>query len=208
MHDNSPPTQDCGCCHRASRSASLAFTSASLARRSFSFRENIATERARFIRLCLTRVFLASRSSFEGLSSSWLEMVRLESERPPASAWPEGRRSRGSGWGSRGSGWGSRGGGSRGGGSRWCWNRGICWITCLSGFSRILAVSFSGENRNFWLRGGMAQGGADLKTRIYDMFLLRLVTKSENYNILNAFNKKNGKYENSWKVQPELNFGI
>lgn len=43
MHESSPPTTDCGCCHRASFSASFAFTSASLARRSCTRQEkNIA----------------------------------------------------------------------------------------------------------------------------------------------------------------------
>lgn len=45
-----------------SRAASDIF-SASLARRSFSFNENMATERALLIRLCLTRLFLAASSA-------------------------------------------------------------------------------------------------------------------------------------------------
>lgn len=41
----------------------LAFSCASLARRSFSLSEKMATERARFIRLCFTLVFFAANSS-------------------------------------------------------------------------------------------------------------------------------------------------
>lgn len=39
--------------------------SASRARRSFNFKENIATDLARLIRLCLTRVFFAANSAAE-----------------------------------------------------------------------------------------------------------------------------------------------
>lgn len=40
-----------------------AFSAASRALRSFNFSEKIATERARFIKLCFTRVFFAANSS-------------------------------------------------------------------------------------------------------------------------------------------------
>lgn len=44
-------------------SAAVACFSASLARRSFNFKENIATDLARLIRLCLTLDFLAANSA-------------------------------------------------------------------------------------------------------------------------------------------------
>lgn len=64
IKDNSPPPH-CGGGKGAVgvTGGLLAFSCASLARLSFNFNENIATERALFIKLCLTRVFLAANSS-------------------------------------------------------------------------------------------------------------------------------------------------
>lgn len=61
MHANSPPTVSAG---RAGFGGSgLGSGLLSLALFSFNFKENIATLRARFIKLCLTRCFLAAMSS-------------------------------------------------------------------------------------------------------------------------------------------------
>lgn len=82
MQDNSPPPH-CGggrtCVGDFSCLAALSW--ASLALRSFSFREKIATDLALFMRLCLTLVFLAASSSAAlaaaAASSSWLDTVWL-----------------------------------------------------------------------------------------------------------------------------------
>lgn len=64
MHDNSPPPH-CGGGNGVEGVTGplAAFSCASLALRSFSFNEKIATDLARFIRLCFTRVFFAASSS-------------------------------------------------------------------------------------------------------------------------------------------------
>lgn len=88
MHDNSPPPHCGGGSGAVGVTAGFAAAfSASLARRSFNFNENIATERARFIKLCLTLVFFAASSSaalaaaVAAASSSWLDIVLLLSLR-------------------------------------------------------------------------------------------------------------------------------
>lgn len=65
INESSPPG---GCGGSIALACSAAFSacfSASRARLSFSFNENIATERARFTRLCLMRDFLAAASAAE-----------------------------------------------------------------------------------------------------------------------------------------------
>lgn len=64
IHDSSPPPHCGGGRGAVGVTADLfAFSCASRALLSFSFSENIATDLARFIRLCFTRVFFAASSS-------------------------------------------------------------------------------------------------------------------------------------------------
>lgn len=66
INDSSPPGGGAG----SASLASWAAFSARFARCSFNFRENIATERARFTRLCFSRDFLAASSAAALASSS------------------------------------------------------------------------------------------------------------------------------------------
>lgn len=73
MSESSPPGGGGGNIAFACSAACCACFSASRARRSFNFNENIATERARLTRLCLMRDFLAAASAAE-LSKKKLKM--------------------------------------------------------------------------------------------------------------------------------------
>lgn len=63
INDNSPPGGWAGNIALACSAACCACFSASRARRSLSFNENIATERARLTKLCFMRDFLAAASA-------------------------------------------------------------------------------------------------------------------------------------------------